>query len=64
MTAPSTRAQRCLASGHLRQPACRALPRPSRTRPVPAPRPAGEATLGKGDLEAKGESLYVANYAY
>ena len=26
--------------------------------------PAGEATLGKGDLEAKGESLYVANYAY
>lgn len=29
--------------------------------PLPA---AGEATLGKGDLAAKGESLYVANYAY
>jgi hypothetical protein len=25
---------------------------------------AGEATLGKGDLYAKGESLYVENYAY
>lgn len=28
------------------------------------PASTGEATLGKGDLEAKGESLYVANYAY
>jgi len=25
---------------------------------------AGEATLGKGDLEAKGESLYVKDYKY
>jgi hypothetical protein len=26
--------------------------------------PAGEATLGKGDLAAKGESLYVKDYKY
>jgi hypothetical protein len=25
---------------------------------------AGEATLGKGDLSAKGESLYVKDYKY
>jgi len=25
---------------------------------------AGEATLGKGDLGAKGESLYVKDYKY
>lgn len=25
---------------------------------------AGEATLGKGDIDAKGESLYVKDYKY
>ena len=45
---------------------CTALPCHAPTHPPCFPNPAstGEATLGKGDLEAKGESLYVANYAY